>query len=326
MINEKKLDAIDVQILSMLLKESRTPFIDLAKACQISLCAARMRYNKLKEASIITGANVHVNPKFWGYEYIVDIRVEASLNHEEEVLEMLRKKRYVLAAANFSKNIMGYAVLPKVDNLRSIIEEIEGNPHVKHIDTLVWIQGQKIFYPENLIIKPFTTCVAENKLEENCVPVNDLFIDDIDKQIVRILARDARTPFNKIANQLDISIHNVIQRYRKLREEKVITLSSISVNLNKLGYNGNCVTFIKLESKTKISEVRAQLLKLPNAILLIEHLGAYDLRVDIPVGNIQDILDVTKRIRLIQGIEKMDVSINEGPPNWPIPFYNKLLG
>jgi Lrp/AsnC family transcriptional regulator for asnA, asnC and gidA len=327
MINEKKIDETDAQILNILLKESRTSFTDLAEICQISDSAARMRYNRLKEAGIITGANMHINPKFWGYEYTVDIRVEPSLSHEEEVLAILRKKRYILDAAKFGKNIMGYAVLTSLDNLRSIIEEMESNPEIKYTDALVWIQSQKIYYPENLIIKPFNSRLSKSrKLEENSKSPIEADLDQIDRQIVKTLAYNSRTPFNRIAQQLHVSTHNVIQRYKKLWEKNIFTLSTITVNLSKLGYNGNCVTFIKLETKTKISEIHQQLLKLPNATLVVAHMGAYDLRVEIPVETVQDILGITEQIRRIPGIEKTETIINECIPKWPAPLYNKLLG
>ncbi len=326
MVNSKKIDAVDAKILKTLLLESRTSFTEIAKSCKISVCAVRMRYNRLKKAGIITGENMHLNPKFWGFDYTADIRVKAALSDEEEVLEMLRNKRYVLIANNFGNIIMGLIVLPKLEDLRRIIEEIEANPKIKHVDTLIWSQAQNVFYPENLIIKPFVDLVEKKEtLKTTIAKPEEVHIDEIDRQIARIIANNSRTSFSKIAKQLNISTHNVIQRYRKLRKGNVLTCSAISISLSKLGYNALHVSFLKLEAKSKVSEIREQLLQIPNALFLVEHVGPYDLRIDIAVADVEEIFRTTERIRRINGIEKVDTRIMRCVPQFPEPLYNKLV-
>jgi DNA-binding Lrp family transcriptional regulator len=286
-----------------------------------------MRYNRLKKAGIITGEVMHINPKIWGYEYTVDIRVETALNDEEEVVAKLRSKRQILGASSFGKSIMGFVALTKLENLRNVIEDIEANPKVKHIDTLIWAKTQNVFHPENLIIKPLSNFDQENKKTKNTdtKDVYIVYIDEIDKQIVKILAQQSRTSFNSIAKQLNISTHNVIQRYKKLREGNVLTLSTITVDLTKLGYAATHAIFLKLGVQSKMSEIRELLIRIPNALLLIEHTGAYDLRVDIAITNIEDIFQTMEQIRRINGIERIDNRILKPPQQFPKPLYNKLI-
>ena len=42
-----KIDQIDARIIKILLAESRTSFTDIAKECEISVSAVRMRYKHL---------------------------------------------------------------------------------------------------------------------------------------------------------------------------------------------------------------------------------------------------------------------------------------
>ncbi len=327
MENPKRLDAIDGKILKILLKESRTSFTEIAKTCKISVCAIRMRFNRLKSAGIITGEKMHVNPKFWGYEHIADLRMEASLNDEEKVLEMLKNKQYVSGATRFGSYIMCYVALSKLDNLRNIVEEIGSSPKVRNVNTLIWTKPYNIFHPENLIIKPSTDLVEkQEEVETSPAQPQETRVDEIDKQIVRILTQDARTPFKTVAKRLDISTNNVIQRYKKLREGKVLTLSTIMVDLHKLGYNAIHINFLKLETTSKMSEIRKQILQLPNMTMLIEHVGAYDLRVEFPVTDIEDIFRTTEQIRKIEGIVKADTIIKRiEPSQFPTPLYDKIV-
>src|SRR3990170_2837954 len=92
---------------------------------------------------------------------------------------------------------------------------------------------------ENLVLGPYKQHKKEQNGDAQKQPTStrEIQIDETDRKIARILSRSARTPFKRIAEQLGISTKNVIQRYRRLRREKVLTLSSITVDLNKLGYN-----------------------------------------------------------------------------------------
>ncbi len=327
MANSKKIDAIDAKILKTLLLESRTSFTEIAKINKISVCAVRMRYSRLKKAGIVTGECMHVNPKFWGYEYTADVRVKTSLNDEEEVLKMLNNNRHIISAGSFGHIIMGLIILPKLEQLRSIVEEIGVNPKVMHVETLIWAQSQDIFHPENLIIKPYSN-LAEDKIKLKTAPTKteEVYIDETDKQIVRILANNSRKSFREIAKELSISTSNVIQRYKKLREENVLTRSAIGVDLKKLGYIAWNVSFLKLEAKSKVSEIRKQLLQIPNALLLIEHVGSYDLRIDVAISEVEDIFRVADQINRISGIVEVESRIMRIPSmQFPNPLYNKIV-
>jgi len=75
-------------------------------------------------------------------------------------------------------------------------------------------------------------------------------IDATDRRIAKILTWNARTPFKKIAEQLNVSTKSVIQRYSKLRGS-LLTLSTVTVDLRKFGYNGIANVFIKVFTRVK---------------------------------------------------------------------------
>ena len=87
-------------------------------------------------------------------------------------------------------------------------------------------------------------------------------------KIARVLCRKYRTPFKKIAEQLDLSTKTVIQRYRKLREN-LFTLSTVTLDLNKLGYKALVNLYIKVSNRSKVTEIYFQLLQIPNVIVII---------------------------------------------------------
>jgi Lrp/AsnC family transcriptional regulator for asnA, asnC and gidA len=62
-----KIDNLDKKILSILSKNARIPFKDVAAECNVSRAAIHQRVQHLMENGIITGSGFDVNPKSLGY-------------------------------------------------------------------------------------------------------------------------------------------------------------------------------------------------------------------------------------------------------------------
>lgn len=62
-----KIDKLDKKILSILSKNARIPFKDVAAECGVSRAAIHQRVQHLIESGVITGSGFDVNPKSLGY-------------------------------------------------------------------------------------------------------------------------------------------------------------------------------------------------------------------------------------------------------------------
>lgn len=62
-----KIDKLDRKILTILSKNARIPFKDVAGACGVSRAAIHQRVQHLIENGVITGSSFDVNPKSLGY-------------------------------------------------------------------------------------------------------------------------------------------------------------------------------------------------------------------------------------------------------------------
>ncbi len=68
MAQKVQIDATDRKILSFLIKNARTPFLEIARSCGISGAAIHQRIRKLEEAGIISGSKFIVKPKAVGFD------------------------------------------------------------------------------------------------------------------------------------------------------------------------------------------------------------------------------------------------------------------
>jgi Lrp/AsnC family transcriptional regulator, regulator for asnA, asnC and gidA len=323
------IDATDEKILRTLMKESRTSFTQIAKDCNITVAAIQKRYNRLWKLGIINGEIMLVNPQSLGYNCIVNIGIVTNNEDETKVIEFLKSKPYIIFVISklFDKvNIDANICLPEFQELHLALKEIEANPLIKKLIVRFWLKTSNLNYPENLILTNLDNSVnIVYKQNPEIANPKKVEIDEIDRRIARILAQNSRTPFTKIAQELNISAKNVIQRYSKLKGS-VLTQSTITIDLKKLGYT--MMVFLKLEiaDKSQIAKIANKLLKIPNVITVIELVGGdYDLFPNIVLRNFSELFRLKYQLNEIEGIKKTTVLIFEPHESFPFNMFASLL-
>ncbi len=63
-----KLDSLDYKILKMLSLNARKPYLEIARACNVSGAAIHQRIQKLNAMGVINGSISLINPETVGYE------------------------------------------------------------------------------------------------------------------------------------------------------------------------------------------------------------------------------------------------------------------
>ena len=88
----EKIDNLDKKILSILSKNARIPFKDVAGECNVSRAAIHQRVQRLIEGDVITGSGFDVNPKSLGYSTCtyVGITLERGSMYKEVVKQLER--------------------------------------------------------------------------------------------------------------------------------------------------------------------------------------------------------------------------------------------
>ena len=88
----EKIDNLDKKILSILSKNARIPFKDVAAECNVSRAAIHQRVQHLVEDGVITGSRFDINPKSLGYSTCtyVGITLEKGSMYKDVVEELLK--------------------------------------------------------------------------------------------------------------------------------------------------------------------------------------------------------------------------------------------
>ena len=87
----EKIDKLDKKILSILSKNARMPFKDVAAECNVSRAAIHQRVSRLIEGNVITGSGFDINPKSLGYSTCtyVGITLERGSMYRDVVKRLL---------------------------------------------------------------------------------------------------------------------------------------------------------------------------------------------------------------------------------------------
>ena len=92
---------------------------------------------------------------------------------------------------------------------------------------------------------------------------NNITIDGIDKEIIRSLMTNARTPILEIAKKIGVSGAAIHQRLRKLENSELIEGSKIIINPKVLGHKTMAFIGIYLEKAGDNASVVRELKKIP---------------------------------------------------------------
>jgi DNA-binding Lrp family transcriptional regulator len=151
-------------------------------------------------------------------------------------------------------------------------------------------------------------------------------MDNIDMEIMRILSKDARTPFRKIALELKISPQMAIRRYNKLKMTN-FAYSSVTLNLEKLGFKASVTFSLKIskEKQGESAQIYNKIIQFPNVIVSNRMIGAADMLFLVPVRSFEEIFKFQDSLSEIEGIEQIEITLYRIHTNWPRQLYNNLI-
>lgn len=138
-----------------------------------------------------------------------------------------------------------------------------------------------------------------------------IFIDGIDKKILRALMEDARTPILEIARNVGISGAAIHQRLRKLERSKLLAGSKFIINPKILGYTTMAFIGIYLDKAISNPEAVKQLKKIPEVIECHYTTGNWSVFIKILCKDNEHLMHLlNKDIQSITGVSRTETFIS----------------
>lgn len=139
-----QIDEIDRKILSLLIKDARMPFLEIARECGISGAAIHQRVKRLEATGIITGSRLLVKPEALGLQVCAFIQI--SLSEGNKYLEVMESMKKIPEVVECHFVTGKYALLIKVyclDNehlMEVIVNTLQKIPYIQDTETLISLQ------------------------------------------------------------------------------------------------------------------------------------------------------------------------------------------
>lgn len=138
------IDNLDRQILQHLLQNARLSYAEIAKQHQVSPATIHVRVEKMRQAGIITGAKLTVNPRKLGYDVCCFIGITlARAGDYPRALAQLQALPEVLEAhyTTGQYSIFIKVMVRSIDDLqRLLIERIQPIDEIQATETLISLQ------------------------------------------------------------------------------------------------------------------------------------------------------------------------------------------
>ena len=139
----------------------------------------------------------------------------------------------------------------------------------------------------------------------------NLEIDGIDKEILRALMEDARTPILEIARKVGISGAAIHQRLRKLEKSGLIAGSKFIINPKALGYTTMAFVGIYLDKAMNNPEAVKQLQKIPEVLECHYSTGNWSIFIKILCRDNEHLMHVlNKQIQTIPGVSRTETFVS----------------
>lgn len=136
-------------------------------------------------------------------------------------------------------------------------------------------------------------------------------IDGIDKEILRALMQDARTPVLEIARRIGISGAAIHQRLRKLEASNVVSGSKFIVTPRTLGYTTLAFIGIYLDKAARNAEAAKALDAIPEVLECHYTTGNWSLLVKLLCKDNAHLMEVLNRkIQGIKGVSRTETFIS----------------
>lgn len=136
-----QLDELDLQILDLLIKDCRTPYLEIARICHVSGGTIHVRMKKMEELGIIKGTRILLNLPKLGYDVccFVGIYVDKTSSFDSVFEELSTIKEVVeLHLTTGSYSIFAKVVCKNISDLQDILlNKINSINGIQRTDTII---------------------------------------------------------------------------------------------------------------------------------------------------------------------------------------------
>ena len=131
-------------------------------------------------------------------------------------------------------------------------------------------------------------------------------MDEVDKQIIKLLKDDARAGYGEIGTKVDLSEGAVRKRIKTLSDQGIIKKFTVRVSVAE---GTQAITLLATNPAYPTQEVSKEIQAISNVETTYEVSGEYDIVTVISGMNMTEVNECIEKIRMVEGIVKTNTMI-----------------
>jgi Lrp/AsnC family transcriptional regulator, regulator for asnA, asnC and gidA len=161
MSKSHEIDKLDKQILSLLVRNSKLPYTEIAKKLYVSGGTIHVRMKKLEEAGVVQGYHLSIDHNQLGYDIsaFLGIYLDKSSLYDDVAVEL--EKIPEIVGAHYTTglyNIFAKIVCRDTNHLREVLhDKIQKIPGIQRTETFISLQ-ESINRPVNIMEEDLEDC------------------------------------------------------------------------------------------------------------------------------------------------------------------------
>jgi len=287
----EKLDLKDRKIIYHLDLNSRQPFSQLGKKVGLYKEIINYRVKRLQEKGIIVRFNTLIDTLklgytcmrfYFNYQYITPEIKKEIIDHFVNF-----KRTQMVASPEGAVDLCVFMIAKNVSEIHSFWQKTLSNYRDYFAKQII-----APFIGENIYKKSFLIDEKDDRINQIVRRGGEIIdYDDLDFQILQLLAQNSRIPTIDIAKKLNITTITIAKRIKRLIELGVILRFHVTINWEIIGYKWFKVD-IYLKDYNKIHQIIKYLETNPHLSYIDKTFGYADLELELIVKNVDQLKQI----------------------------------
>jgi Lrp/AsnC family transcriptional regulator, regulator for asnA, asnC and gidA len=249
------IDEVDFKLIAMLRKDGRMSTGELARVLGLTDATVRARLRRLEEQQTMRVVAM-TDYRLAGFNLIASIGVQLKGRDAGAVAEDIARLPQVLDVQVVigASDIEISVAAGERDGLAQLLREVAMIEGVSRLNAGMALDVCKFQWGW----VPFLYDRHPAPLIPEALPVKNLELDALDRQIIDRLAQDARTSNRAIARELAVTEGTIRTRIKRLLDEKIIRITAIA-NVDRLTKPLVALLWVDVEHSADVPQVAAAL-------------------------------------------------------------------
>lgn len=292
-----KLDLKDRKILSELDYDARQSNSEIAKKVGLNKNTVNYKIKRMTQEGVIQGYYSVIDSSKLGYfsmrVYLKFFR--SSKKDEDGLIDWLIKNKLVgvVGKLETSYDLVFMTWVKNINEFKEFWKEFKEKFRKYFWNEKVHIFSRVLHFKRKYLLNfkkeslDKVEIIGGGKIEK---------FDDLDLEILKILAKDARIPLIEISDKLKTPVRTIAFRIKELKRKEIIQGYRVNLNLDKIGYEYYKLNFV-LDNFPKNSELEDFCKKNDEIIYMDETLEELDFEIDVEVKNKKELMDLIDNVK-----------------------------